>query len=138
MLLRPRGLMARDSVLLSCTAALGVRDYLGSRSIAAGIKLPNDIWVGKKKICGLLIENILEGKLVRESIVGIGLNVNQLCWPEDLPNPVSMRELTGTTYDLGQELEVLCGHLARRAAMLGYAEGRDLLIQEFNNNIFIP
>ena len=41
------------------------------------IKWPNDIYMGDKKICGVLIENRLQGNVIVDSIIGIGLNVNQ-------------------------------------------------------------
>lgn len=135
LLLRPDGLKASDSVLLSCTAALGIRDYLLGAGIDAGIKLPNDIWTGGRKICGLLIENMLEGKYVRTSIIGVGLNVNQTLWPAELPNPVSMKELTGHSYDIREELPVLYRCISARAGMLATAAGRAALKEEFDNNI---
>jgi BirA family biotin operon repressor/biotin-[acetyl-CoA-carboxylase] ligase len=59
------------------------------------IKWPNDIYVGDRKICGILIENQLRGSLISDSIVGIGLNVNQTVFRSDAPNPVSVAQLTG-------------------------------------------
>lgn len=82
-----------------------ILDFLGEESVPARVKLPNDIWVGDKKICGILIENILDGSFVRESIVGVGLNLNQTQWPESLPNPVSLKELTGKEYPPEAALE---------------------------------
>ena len=63
------------------------------------IKWPNDIYVGDKKICGILIENQLRGRLISDSIVGIGLNVNQTVFRSDAPNPVSLAQLTGHEED---------------------------------------
>ena len=59
------------------------------------IKWPNDIYVGDKKICGMLIENQLQGSKIKSCIIGIGLNVNQLQFMSDAPNPVSIYQLTG-------------------------------------------
>jgi BirA family biotin operon repressor/biotin-[acetyl-CoA-carboxylase] ligase len=50
------------------------------------IKLPNDVYVNGKKICGILTENIILGKEVKNSIIGIGLNTNTEKFPEDLEN----------------------------------------------------
>ena len=69
------------------------------------IKWPNDIYVGDKKICGILIENRLQGNTIKESIIGIGLNVNQTTFKSDAPNPVSMRQLTGKETDLEELLQ---------------------------------
>ena len=63
------------------------------------IKWPNDIYVGDRKICGMLIENRLQGGTIKDSIIGIGLNVNQTAFVSDAPNPVSLRQLTGREID---------------------------------------
>ena len=63
------------------------------------IKWPNDIYVGDKKICGVLIENRLEGRHIRDCVIGIGLNVNQTEFLSDAPNPVSIKQLTGRDTD---------------------------------------
>ncbi|MCL2130951.1 MAG: biotin--[acetyl-CoA-carboxylase] ligase [Lentimicrobiaceae bacterium] len=54
------------------------------------IKYPNDIYVGDKKIAGILIEHSLQGDKINYSIAGIGLNVNQAVFPAHLPNPTSI------------------------------------------------
>lgn len=72
------------------------------------IKWPNDIYVGDKKICGVLIENRLQGSLIKDSIIGIGLNVNQQEFKSDAPNPVSIWQLTGKETD---RMELLAAFL---------------------------
>jgi BirA family transcriptional regulator, biotin operon repressor / biotin---[acetyl-CoA-carboxylase] ligase len=52
------------------------------------IKWPNDVYVGDKKICGILIHNNLKGKNISSSVIGIGLNVNQKSF--DLPAATSV------------------------------------------------
>ena len=64
------------------------------------IKWPNDIYVGDRKICGMLIENQLQGNRIKSCIIGIGLNVNQRVFLSDAPNPVSIYQLTGRDTDL--------------------------------------
>jgi BirA family transcriptional regulator, biotin operon repressor / biotin---[acetyl-CoA-carboxylase] ligase len=49
------------------------------------IKLPNDVYVNGKKICGILTENTIYGEKVR-SVIGIGLNTNTKIFPEELRN----------------------------------------------------
>ena len=72
------------------------------------IKWPNDIYVGDKKICGVLIENRLQGNMIKDSIIGIGLNVNQQEFKSDAPNPVSIWQLTGKETD---RMELLAAFL---------------------------
>ena len=70
----------------------------------AEIKWPNDIYVGDQKICGVLIENRLQGSDIKDSIIGIGLNVNQTAFVSDAPNPVSLYQLTKLKTDLDELL----------------------------------
>ena len=62
------------------------------------IKWPNDILSGRHKICGILIENTLQGAYIRRSIIGVGLNVNQQTF-EGLPRAASLRMVTGEEVD---------------------------------------
>ena len=80
------------------------------------IKWPNDIYVGDRKICGILIENRLKGSLMTDSIVGIGLNVNQRTFRSDAPNPVSIVQLTGEETDREALLEVFLKALEQALA----------------------
>ena len=54
------------------------------------IKWPNDILVGKKKICGILINNIILDKKILYSVIGVGLNVNQISFPKFSPPATSL------------------------------------------------
>ena len=81
---------ACDQFIISEAAALSVTDLLAAHGIPAKIKWPNDIYVGNRKICGILIEHSLRADRISWSIIGIGLNVNQTIFPDDLPNPTSM------------------------------------------------
>ncbi|MEH6681926.1 MAG: biotin--[acetyl-CoA-carboxylase] ligase [Sediminicola sp.] len=74
------------------------------------IKWPNDILSGDKKIGGILIENILSGPLLLSSVIGIGLNVNQISFGE-LNRVSSLKLLTGRQFDLDGLLNILLDHL---------------------------
>ena len=89
-------LAAREQCVLSEAVALALVDTVAGYGIEATSNWPNDIYVGHKKICGILIEHDLgiAGRLAR-TIVGIGLNVNQTEWDESIPNPTSIALLTG-------------------------------------------
>ena len=64
------------------------------------IKWPNDIYWRDRKAGGILIENILQGKKWKFAIVGIGININQTLFPASLPNPVSLKQITGKTFNV--------------------------------------
>ena len=99
---------ARGQFVLSQSASLSVCDLLREAGITAAVKWPNDIYVGDKKICGMLVENALAGGKVRTSVIGIGVNVNQTVFDPELMNPVSMKKLTGQSYDPIRLLERFC------------------------------
>lgn len=71
------------------------------------IKWPNDIYYRDKKLAGILLENAIVGSMVKYSIAGVGLNVNQTKFTSDAPNPVSLKQITGKTYDIDQLMKDL-------------------------------
>lgn len=92
--------VVRNHVESACDAST-----LNTREVC--VKWPNDIYVGDKKICGILIENRLQGGVIKDSIIGVGLNVNQLSFVSDAPNPISLANITARLFDreaLFQEL----------------------------------
>lgn len=102
LLLCPKFLPIRDQFLISQLCSLGVLDGLESIAAKAGIpvdnlslsiKWPNDIYAGDLKLGGILIENRLIGNTLANSVLGVGINVNQEKWIGDAPNPVSLRLL---------------------------------------------
>ena len=105
---------ASCQMLLSAAAAAGVVNFLGEQGISAWVKWPNDVYVGQGKICGILIEHRTGGNVLKSSIVGIGLNLNQTAFPPELVNPVSVATLTGRRLDTDASLEHLCEILAEK------------------------
>lgn len=129
----------RLTMLVSVAMVDMLAQYLPQEGLR--IKWPNDIYYGDKKLSGILVENTLIGSRVAYSIVGIGLNVNQLVFRSKAPNPVSMQQITGQEYDaqglLEAYLETLrhwmdaspealkeayMGHLYRREGLFPYVE----------------
>ncbi len=90
-------LTVKNAFQIMIGAAVAVCETLRFYGLKPLIKWPNDIWVNDKKICGILIENVLSGDKVRSSVVGIGLNVlNDL--PEELTEiATTMRLEMGAT-----------------------------------------
>ncbi len=86
-----------------------MKNYLPEESLF--IKWPNDIYFNDKKIAGILIKNEIKGMMMGTSIIGIGLNVNQESFDENLPNPISMKMITGKDYDLESILNDICFEL---------------------------
>jgi BirA family biotin operon repressor/biotin-[acetyl-CoA-carboxylase] ligase len=86
------------------------------------IKWPNDILYGKQKLCGILIENMLQGNRWKHAVVGIGLNVNQQHFPAALPQAVSIRNILHRDCDLNTLLADLCKALEVRYLQLKSAK----------------
>ena len=95
-------LKAENQFLLTQMISVAMIDvlkkYLPEESLF--IKWPNDIYFNDKKIAGILIKNEIKGMMLGTSIIGIGLNVNQTYFDKSLPNPISMKMITGKDYDL--------------------------------------
>ena len=71
------------------------------------IKWPNDIYWHDRKVAGLLNENIIIGSHIRYAVAGIGVNVNQEVFRSDAPNPVSLKQITGKTYELEPMIDAI-------------------------------
>jgi len=85
--------------IVTCLAIFElVNDALPKKRVF--IKWPNDIYIDHKKISGILINNQISGSTLQSSIIGVGININQMQFYSDAPNPVSLRQLTGIEYDL--------------------------------------
>ena len=68
-------------------------------SSAVKIKWPNDLYIGDRKAGGILVQNTLSGRFLQSSVVGIGLNINQLEFGSSLPNPTSLALAFGCSFD---------------------------------------
>ena len=109
LLLKPNFLAFEQHYYLSICSALALRKlllrYITHKNVY--IKWPNDIYIENNKICGILIQNQLTTKQIKQSVIGIGLNVNQFKFPQQLPNPTSIYLETGENFNLDTVLEFL-------------------------------
>ena len=103
--LYPTFLEARCQFILSQIISLSIKEELDRWSDEITIKWPNDIYVGEDKICGILIESSIKGGRITRCVAGIGLNVNQEEFESWIPNPTSIRNVTGEETDLTQLLD---------------------------------
>ena len=134
LLLQPASLPAREFMSLTYLATLAVKSWLCRQGVPAVIKWPNDIYVGKRKICGMLVENSLSEGRVATSVIGIGLNLNQTEFPGELVNPVSLRLLTGQEYPLPATQEALLA--AFDFSALDSRAGRTRLWKAYQEGLF--
>jgi len=109
-----------NQFLLNQTVSLGIIDTLKKilPSEKVTIKWPNDIYVINKKIAGILIENQIMGNYIKNSIIGIGLNINQISFSKELINATSLKLITNTDYELEDILRKICTSIEKRFLQL--------------------
>ncbi len=132
LILKPHFLTATEQFKLNIAISVGIFDflepYLGT---ALKIKWPNDIYVGNKKLGGILIENALQNSRIESAIIGIGLNVNQSDF--DSLNATSLGQFTGQFYDLDHLLAELLEQLEKSYLMLRNNKFNDLKVKYLQN-----
>ena len=99
LVLYPAALEAKSQFYICMLVATSIIDALSNYTDGFSIKWPNDIYWKDKKIAGILIENMLEGKYISQCIIGVGLNVNQKVFHSSAPNPVSLSQIIGKDID---------------------------------------
>lgn len=91
---------------LSMAVSLGllaaIRNHISSPLF---VKWPNDILAEKDKLAGILIENIVSGNAIKQTVIGIGLNVNQEQFPSTIGRATSLKKITGNSFDTDSLLE---------------------------------
>lgn len=135
LVVEPNFLPASYQFMLSESVALAISDMLRSFGVESKIKWTNDIYVGDYKVAGVLIENDICGSNLSKSVIGIGLNVNQTDFDPSLPNPTSMRSLTGIDYDIFNVFEALYRAIIVRYNQLS-SGGLDELSIDYNNRLY--
>jgi BirA family biotin operon repressor/biotin-[acetyl-CoA-carboxylase] ligase len=126
----PDFLEIRRQFMLSKVVTLGIYRALNKYVDSLRIKWPNDIYAGDQKLGGILIENSIMSGLLKNAVVGIGLNVNQTVFYSDAPNPVSLQLLTNQHYDCEIILSEILSGINEYYTLL--REGQeDVIDQEF-------
>jgi len=86
---------AEDQFMINCAVSVGIYHYLRRYNLPKlAVKWPNDIMSVSKKLGGILIENTITANKISQSIIGIGININQINFPTDLPLAVSIKNIT--------------------------------------------
>ena len=103
-MIHPVQLPVQRQFHISMAISLAIVEALEQQIGDVSIKWPNDIYWRNAKICGILIENTLQGNRIKDSVIGVGLNVNQRAFHSDAPNPVSLWQIHGQETDREQLL----------------------------------
>jgi BirA family biotin operon repressor/biotin-[acetyl-CoA-carboxylase] ligase len=114
----PAFLSVNQQFQLSKAVSLAISDLLENHSIPCRIKWPNDILCDSGKIGGILIENSWQGNMIRHSIVGIGLNINQKEFPPFPYRAAGMLTERDESYDPAGIMKELIGYLKFRYGQL--------------------
>lgn len=119
-LLKPEFLPADQQFQLTKIISLAVfdfvRSYLPNERIK--VKWPNDIYVGNKKIAGILINNTIKGKEIMYTVVGVGVNINQQTFGSDVLNPTSLWHYLNCDLKIEFCLKNILSHIEKRYQQL--------------------
>ena len=100
LVIKPSPLSLNQQFMLSAAVALAILELVKEyQNKNWKIKWPNDIYWNDRKAGGILIESVVTGQSWHWAVVGIGLNLNQSFFPSEIPNAVSLNQITGNRYD---------------------------------------
>jgi BirA family biotin operon repressor/biotin-[acetyl-CoA-carboxylase] ligase len=116
--LYPEYIPPEEQFNISRAVSLGICDYLRTFLDEVTIKWPNDIYVQDRKIAGILIENSISGSSIFHSIIGIGLNVNQVVFRSNAPNPTSIKLRAAQEFSLYTALRTIVCFIENRFLQL--------------------
>ena len=116
-ILKPHFLSIKNTFYLSKISSLSIYDVLTellpNSQFDIKIKWPNDILVNQKKIAGILIENNFNRDILQHSVIGIGINVNQMAFKDLQQTASSLKILTNQAFNTTELLEKLCQHIEK-------------------------
>lgn len=100
-----------DLQLITILAAFAVSKIIKSQFVGLEpmIKLPNDVYLNNKKICGILTENVF-GSTLKCSVIGIGVNINNQGFSSEI-NATSLWQETGQKSDIKEILYLIVGEI---------------------------
>lgn len=138
LLLKPTFLEARFQFYLNQIVALGIYYALLPllKEQYLKIKWPNDIMYKDKKLCGILIENTVQGHMLNHSIVGVGLNVNETGWKKkNLPHATSLKQILKEEQHIPTLIVSICEHIEAYYLMLKNKK-LELIQEQFMKHLY--
>ena len=129
-------LPAEKQFLLSKAVPLGIIDVLDNilPNEKLSIKWPNDIIYENRKLAGILINSTIKANMMDVSIIGIGLNVNQMQFKDWPTHPISLKQITSETYNLQPLLEQIVEHILIKVKQLN--DTPDVIEQDYLKRLF--
>jgi BirA family transcriptional regulator, biotin operon repressor / biotin---[acetyl-CoA-carboxylase] ligase len=133
--LKPFFLKVTEQYFLNAAIAVGVQLYLQKKlKHKVEIKWPNDILIEKEKIAGILIENILSGNNIQYSIVGIGININQINFPDSIRATSLLLKKNEKLFSLEKELKSVCSSIEQ--IYLRFRTNPASIMDEYKKHLF--
>ena len=134
LVLEPGRLQVKDQFHLSAAVAISCFEFFAAfAGEETKIKWPNDLFWRDRKAGGILIENVLQGKIWKWAVVGIGLNINQTKFDKSILNPVSLKQITGKTFDIIELGKSLHGLLMKNLTDL---KADNNAIEQYNEHMY--
>jgi BirA family biotin operon repressor/biotin-[acetyl-CoA-carboxylase] ligase len=135
LIIKPYHLVISRQFVFSAAVALGILETVnGFKNANWKIKWPNDIFWSDRKAAGILIENIILGENWLWSVIGIGMNLNQLIFPPEIPNPISLKQITGLDYEPVLIARELVSKIQNKIAIL--RNNPDQILKDFNELLY--
>lgn len=126
----------KDQNYLNYAVCLALYEVFSALNVPKlSIKWPNDIMSANKKLCGVLIENSFQKNTIKQAIIGIGVNVNQTQYPQELAGATSIKNCINKTIDLNHLLEKTT-HSLQKYLNLFEQESFSLLDQWYHDALY--
>ena len=129
------GIKVEDQFVLSMLVSLSIIRTLEKLNLPKlYIKWPNDIMSDNKKICGILVENMVKQNSIKESVIGIGLNVNQDTF-KNLPNATSIKKIKGVVFNIDELLNDLVNNIKKQ--FIDFNQSKiDLVFRQYEDVLY--
>jgi BirA family biotin operon repressor/biotin-[acetyl-CoA-carboxylase] ligase len=140
-LLKPYPLSITDQFKLSVCVAVSIGEFFSEYAgDETKIKWPNDIYWRDRKAGGILIENIIQSSQLtvgswQWSVIGIGININQTDFDPDLPNPVSLKQITGKKNEPIELAKELCSIIEKNYQLL-ISGNFEMLFNKYQTHLY--
>lgn len=135
-LYKPDYLAAADVFYLNMAVTTALRDHFQTLAKNTKIKWPNDIYLGDRKVCGILIQNRWVGKQLKESVIGVGVNVKQTNFPAHLSRATSLEAASGSRCDLNTVFESLLKACKKQLELID-SKQLGILADQYIKNLYL-
>jgi BirA family biotin operon repressor/biotin-[acetyl-CoA-carboxylase] ligase len=134
--INPGKLKPHQTFFLSAAVAVACREFFVKYAgDDASIKWPNDLYWSDRKAGGILIENLIRGSDWAYAIVGIGININQTQFPEDVKHGVSLKQITGRPFNCQTLAKELCSLIDKWFELLQTGK-EEMILNKYREHLY--